>query len=55
MIAHYLILISFSSFSIHPGREGAYSKPEARENSAGKMFRAAIVRYLAEKSGGLLK
>jgi len=55
MIAQYLILISFSSSSIHPGLEGAYSKSEARGNSAGKMFRTAIVRYLVEKSGGILK
>jgi hypothetical protein len=37
------------------GLEGAYSKPEAKRNSARKMFGSETVGYLAEKSGGILK
>jgi hypothetical protein len=55
MIAHYFIPISASSSSVHQGLEGVYSIQKRKEKSAGKMFRTAIIRYLASKSGGLLE
>jgi hypothetical protein len=51
MIAPYIIPISSSSSTIHPGLEGANSKQKRKEMSARKMFRTATVGYLTDKSG----
>jgi hypothetical protein len=55
MIVQYLFTILSSSSAVHPGLEGVYSKLKRKEKSAGKMLSKAIVGYLADKSGGLLK